>query len=209
MVGLRRGPRKYQLFISHRYDDDDIYSVLRRYLVDARSFNYNNLSVEVDKQLDTGSASATKRSLSSSIKKADALLVFAHSAGEMVEYELERAKHYGVPVISILDPVREASKNRRARSSKIKEQAKCEVRLDEPEKIIAAIRQYARNQASVVHRRLEATSATSPQPLPEDASPKDIAQRMSQPERRQGLVGRIGAFLFGRHGTDAGRDRGT
>jgi hypothetical protein len=198
MLGLRRGPRTYKVFISHRYDDDEIYSALRRHLIDAKNFAYKNLSVEVDKQLDTASTSATKRSLSSKIKKADVFVVFAHSASEMVDYELDRAKHYNVPVISIVDPMRAEEKYRRARSRRVTEEAKCEVRLDQPDAIIAAIRKFVRPQNGAANLRVDVPVSSLPDPSQTIVSPRDIAQRLSEPQRRAGFVSRLGAFLFRR-----------
>jgi len=45
---IPRGPRKFRIFICHRYRDHDLYDRLRRTLRSVRNFKYQNLSVQDD-----------------------------------------------------------------------------------------------------------------------------------------------------------------
>lgn len=188
------GPRKYNIFICHRYKDDDLYDRLRRVLRKAPRFRYQNLSVQDDMLLSLRTEAGLKRAITAKVKRADVMLVFAHSAGRWVEHELETANRYDVPIISILDPKRLADPSRRSRSEHVTSHGCCEVSLSEDKDIVTAIRKYARSrrpaappeqvdmQETIIEQRITA--------------PVDIARRITAREERKGFMARLG-MLFG------------
>lgn len=188
MVGVRTGPRTYKIFVCHRYGDDALYSSVRSVLLDARRFTWENLSVQAEQPIRFRSKQGLKKSITNRVKRADIMLVFAHSSGSWIDHELDAAERYAIPVVSLLDQQRVEQPRRRARSRRISELAECEIRLDDSEAIIAAIRQYARPQ-----QQLQVLRTQPPRAL---QSPRDIVREKQKPFQNRGLFQRL-ARLFG------------
>jgi hypothetical protein len=131
------------------------------------------------------------------IRKADVLLVFAHSEGEMVEHEVSKAREYGVPIIAVVDPVREQEKYRRTRTKLIQDSMRCEVGLDDPEEIVRAIRTYARAQVTVD----QSLGSLEPAALSIE-KPNDIATTI----RERMELSPVGEYLVARAARSADRD---
>jgi hypothetical protein len=216
MSGVSPGPRKYKIFVCHRYGDDRIYGDLRHLLNKAKNFRWKNLSIQTDHSLEIRTERGLKTSISRKVKKADILLVFAHSSGKWIDHELDAAQFYGVPVISVLDPVRVEDPSRRVvRSQRVVLAAKAEVSLNEPALIIRAIRKHSRTQnakrsagdLSPADQAVQPTSLAREEENVELAKPADIARRLSAHPRERGFIGRLGMFLFGQRGSAGHKER--
>jgi hypothetical protein len=212
MSRVNPGPRTYKIFVSHRFGDDDIYGQLRRLLNQARNFSWKNLSIPIDNRLIIGTDRGLKISITRKIKRADVLLVFAHSAGRWIEHELDAAQAYGIPVISVLDPARaDGPKRRVVKFRRITDAAQAEVSLNDPALVVEAIRKYARPQAAERASGDLLFSGGAPfkpaGPQAEPATPEDIAKRMRARSPKLGLIGRLGVILFGHHGSASRRER--
>ncbi len=206
MRTIRRvGPRKYSIFICHRYKDNDLYDRLRSALR-TPNFRYQNLSIQNDMLLSLRTKAGLKRSITARVRRADVMLVFAHSAGKWIAHELEAARRYNVPLISILDPQRLATSTTRARTEQITAHRTCEVPLDDAKAIVAAIRRHARPQRPAVPlERIHAPDAprtSHPESTHEAVTtPADVARRMSARPERRGIMALLG-MLFRRRASE-------
>lgn len=162
--------RQYQVFICHRWQDDGMYGTLRQSLNQARYFRWKNLSVQADQRLPFRSQTGLRRAITRRVRVAEVLLVPAHSAGDWVTHELTKAAHYQVPVIAVIDPRREST-GQWVRTSLVMEHAVEEVGLDDPDRIVNAIRTHARSLAdqgeSTTGPAVPVLPAPDPAPIPE------------------------------------------
>lgn len=204
MTELCRDPRNYKIFICHCYGDDPLYAALRHSLNTAKSFAWTNLSVQTDRPLRLRTENGLRASLTSKVKNADLMLVFAHSAGQWIEHEIDAAVRFGVPIVSVLDPARLGQAAQRSRTEKIAANAVGEVRLDDAARIVAAVRRYARPQGVPATERVSISRLVSREADPSLARPQDIARRLERGRERQGdtrgLLARLGQLFFWRSG---------
>ena len=94
MSEIPKGPRKYQIFICHRYrTDDETYGALRILLNRAKNFSWKNLSIQTDKTIEFKTERGLKVSISNKVRQADLMLVFAHGAGKWIDHEVDAEKN--------------------------------------------------------------------------------------------------------------------
>jgi hypothetical protein len=206
MLDHRRSPRNYKIFICHRYGDHHIYAALRHALNAAPHFSWTNLSIQPDRPLRLRSENGLKTSLTTKVKNADVMLVLSHSAGSWIDHEIDAAVRFGIPIISVLDPGRLGQRDRPIRTETIAADAITEVRLDQTERIIAAVRRYARAQGLPVAERRSISLLAQDRDHP-ITRPQHIAQRLGAQRDGFALLARLSALLFGRGTTHQDRLR--
>ena len=207
MLDHRRSPRNYKIFICHRYGDHHIYAALRHALNAAPHFSWTNLSIQPDRPLRLRSENGLKTSLTTKVKNADVMLVLSHSAGRWIDHEIDAAVRFGIPIISVLDPSRLGQRDRPIRTETIAADALTEVRLDQTERIIAAVRRYARAQGLPVSERTSISPLARPDRDQPITRPQHIAQRLGAQRDGFALLARLSALLFGRGTTHQNRLR--
>jgi hypothetical protein len=197
MFGVQSGARVYRVFVCHRYKDDEQFGQLRTALNKVKYFRWEHVGVPAEKRL-TFSDKGLKASIASKIKNADIMLVLAHSAGNWVEHEIEKAQQYGVPIVAVIDPQRVATPHVWAITSQVRKASVTEVSLGSIDEIIAAIKKHARQKI---------TTSKPAKGAPSDAptvkgdrlaveKPADIAANLSSVGRRAGIFSTIGRYLF-------------
>ena len=206
MLEHRQSPRNYKIFICHRYGDHQIYAALRQALNAAPHFSWTNLSIQPDRPLRLRTENGLKASLTHHVMHADVVLVLSHSNGRWIDHQMDTAVGYGIPIISVLDPKRLGQRDRPIRTEAIAADAITEVRLDQTERIIAAVRRYARAQGLPVAER-RSISLLAPDRDRPITRPQHIAQRLGAQRDGFALLARLGALLFGRGATHQNRLR--
>lgn len=97
---MRMG-RHLAIFISHSYDDADLYHELISQLRARKRFKFRDTSVPDISQIETANP---KRAIRARIKRSDVMLVFTGRVAtnsEFIQFELDTARRLGKPIIAV------------------------------------------------------------------------------------------------------------
>ncbi|MCG9738377.1 TIR domain-containing protein [Shewanella insulae] len=129
----------YRIFISHSWQNSDSLVGLRRLLNDRGYFNVEFEEVSKDEPINSINANYIKGRLAKKIENSNIVLGLAGmyaSHSEWMEWELDKAKALGVPIVGVIPRGQERI------SSTVSQRSIVDVRWN-TESIVAAIRDYA------------------------------------------------------------------
>lgn len=170
----------YKIFITHAFDDQDIYFALVNKLNAANRFDWRNLSIQFDMRLDL-SEDELREEIGRKIEACDVLLALTKPVAtrrEWLQWEIRLAKRLHKPVIGI-------GRRRSDRmSSFVRGQADAIVNSWRVEDIVAAIRTLGRRSSQSTPQIVDFPPLVPPTPdetIDADAALVKAAEVWSQP----------------------------
>lgn len=131
--------RNYHILISHSWDYDDDYRVIKRWLDDANLFLWSDYSVPLTNPIDARSTVDLKEKIHSKIVNCSCVIVLAGmyaAYSKWIDYEIDEAVRLKKPIIGV------APRGQQHIPFKIQAEAKEVVRWNSAS-VVNAVRKYA------------------------------------------------------------------